>query len=104
MALSEPCKKENLATAGITVVIFDTTIALMAGLMIFPMLGGAPATAGPGLVFVVLIKQFQSMPAGQLVAAIFFGNALGYFFNYLIRMNCSIYSVKIHYQTCNGQE
>ena len=65
-------KRENLATAGLYVVVFDTLIALMAGLMIFPILGGAPATQGPELVFVVLTKQFQSMPAGQLVATIFF--------------------------------
>jgi len=65
-------KKENLASAGAYVVVFDTAIALMAGLMIFPILGGKPEAGGPGLVFVVLTQQFQSMPAGQLVAIVFF--------------------------------
>ncbi len=65
-------KSDNLATSGIYVVIFDTVIALMAGFMIFPILGGAPTSAGPGLVFVVLTKQFQAMPAGNIVAIIFF--------------------------------
>jgi len=65
-------KSDNLATSGMYVVIFDTAIALMAGFMIFPILGGAPKAAGPGLVFVVLTKQFQAMPAGHVVAIIFF--------------------------------
>ena len=65
-------RKEDLAKAGIYVVLFDTAIALMAGLMIFPVLGGAPKGGGPGLVFVVLIQQFRSMPAGWLVGQIFF--------------------------------
>ncbi|MFH2010936.1 MAG: sodium-dependent transporter [bacterium] len=65
-------KQENLASAGAYVVVFDTLVALMAGLMIFPILGGAPKSAGPGLVFVVLTKQFQAMPAGNVVAIMFF--------------------------------
>ena len=65
-------RKEDLAKAGIYVVLFDTAIALMAGLIIFPVLGGAPRGGGPGLVFVVLIQQFRSMPAGWLVGQIFF--------------------------------
>lgn len=65
-------KKESLAGAGVYVVIFDTAIALMAGLMIFPILGGKPAAGGPGLVFVVLTKQFQSMPGGTAIAIVFF--------------------------------
>ena len=65
-------RKEDLAKAGIYVVIFDTAIALMAGLMIFPVLGGAPKGGGPGLVFVVLIQQFRSMPAGSVVGLVFF--------------------------------
>lgn len=65
-------KKESLATAGVYVVSFDTAIALMAGLMIFPMLGGKPEAEGPGLVFVVLTQQFQTMPGGQVIAILFF--------------------------------
>lgn len=65
-------KTTNLATSGMYVVVFDTAIALMAGFMIFPILGGAPKAAGPGLVFVVLTQQFQTMPAGHAVAIVFF--------------------------------
>jgi len=65
-------KKENLAQCGLSVVIFDTVIALMAGLMIFPALGGAPEKGGPGLVFIALVDIFRTMPAGGLVAVIFF--------------------------------
>ncbi|MDY0002765.1 MAG: sodium-dependent transporter [Polyangia bacterium] len=65
-------KDDGIAAAGAYVVLFDTAIALLAGLMIFPMLGGKPAAGGPGLVFVVLTKQFQTMPAGQWIAILFF--------------------------------
>ena len=65
-------RKEDLAKAGGWVVLFDILIALMAGLMIFPVLGGAPKEAGPGLVFIVLIEQFQGMPAGAALAMLFF--------------------------------
>jgi len=65
-------RKESVATCGAWVVVCDMAIALMAGLMIFPMLGGKPETGGPGLVFVVLTQQFQAMPGGQIVAVLFF--------------------------------
>ena len=65
-------KKEDLGKCGLHVAVFDTAIALMAGFIIFPVLGGAPAKAGPGLVFIVLIDVFREIPAGQLVAIVFF--------------------------------
>lgn len=67
-------KKENLITSGGYVALFDTGIALMAGLMIFPALfaaGAAPDT-GPTLVFVVLPKIFQTLPLGSVVGVLFF--------------------------------
>lgn len=67
-------KKENLIKSGLWVALFDTLIAIMAGLIIFPALfamGEDPA-AGPSLVFVVLPKIFMNMPGGIAIGAIFF--------------------------------
>ena len=65
---------ENLPNAGITVAIFDTAIALLAGIIIFPALFsvGVEPGAGPGLVFVVLPSIFGSLPAGNLFAIAFY--------------------------------
>ncbi len=65
-------KSDNLFTSGLSVTFFDTLIALMAGLMIFPVLGGAPESGGPSLIFVVMVHIFQSIPMGQYVAILFF--------------------------------
>ncbi len=67
-------KKENMVSSAIYIGLFDTLIAVMAGLIIFPALfamGESPA-AGPSLVFVVLPQMFASMPAGVLVGTLFF--------------------------------
>ncbi len=69
-------KKENLARAAMWVVLLDTTVALMAGFIIFPagfsLAGFDPNTSGPGLIFVILPQLFATMPGGQLVGAAFF--------------------------------
>lgn len=67
-------ERENLPSAGITVAFFDTAIAILAGLIIFPALFsvGVEPGAGPGLVFVVLPSIFGSLPAGQLFAIAFY--------------------------------
>ncbi len=67
-------KKENLVSSAGYIAFFDTLIAVMAGLIIFPALfamGESPA-AGPKLVFVVFPKLFTQMPAGMLVGGFFF--------------------------------
>ena len=67
-------KKENLISSGIYIAIFDTLIAVMAGLIIFPALfamGKSPAQ-GPQLVFVVFPELFGQMPGGYVVGALFF--------------------------------
>lgn len=68
-------KGENLPLAGVSVAIFDTLIALLAGLIIFPALFsvGAEPSKGPGLVFVVLPTIFDQLPAGQFFAVAFYG-------------------------------
>lgn len=58
--------------------IFDTLIAMMAGLMIIPAVfsfsGGDPDTlqAGPALMFITIPKVFESMELGSLVGVLFF--------------------------------
>ena len=67
-------KKDNIVTSGCYVALFDTLIAVMAGLIIFPALFAMnmnPAE-GPGLVFEVLPKIFPQLPAGNVIGAAFF--------------------------------
>lgn len=58
--------------------IFDTAIAIMAGLMIIPAVfafsGGDAASlqAGPSLMFITIPKVFESMGLGRLVGIMFF--------------------------------
>lgn len=66
---------ENLHVSGVSVAVFDTLIAILAGLIIFPALfaaGGSVDSAGPGLVFVVLPTVFGTLPAGGLLAIAFY--------------------------------
>ncbi len=67
-------KKENIITSGIAIGIFDTLIAIFAGLIIFPALFsmGHQPDAGPTLVFVVLPELFSQMPGGLVVGTLFF--------------------------------
>ncbi len=65
-------KKEDLAQSGLQVALFVTVIALMAGFIVFPVVGGAPEYQGPGLVFVALVDIFRTIPLGRLVAVLFF--------------------------------
>lgn len=67
-------KKENLGLAGVSVAIFDTSIAVLAGLIIFPALfaTGAEPSAGPGLVFVAMPAIFDKLPAGMAFGVAFY--------------------------------
>ena len=67
-------KSDNLFTSAGLVCFFDTLIALLAGLIIFPALfhAGLSPSGGVGLVFQVLPTLFAEMPAGQLFGATFF--------------------------------
>ncbi len=67
-------EKEDLASSTLYVVLFDTLIALMVGMVIFPAVFamGLEPTEGPGLVFSVLPIVFANMPLGHGVAIIFF--------------------------------
>jgi NSS family neurotransmitter:Na+ symporter len=67
-------KSENLVSSGATIAVFDTMIAIFAGLIIFPALFamGQEPDAGPTLVFVVLPELFLQMPGGLIVGTLFF--------------------------------
>jgi neurotransmitter:Na+ symporter, NSS family len=67
-------RDDNIVTSAVSVAVFDTMIAIMAGLIIFPALFamGEDPSSGPLLVFVVLPKLFAAMPGGLIVGAIFF--------------------------------
>lgn len=68
-------KKENIVSSAAMVTIADTSVAFLAGLMIFPLVfsQGLSPGQGPGLVFVVLPSIFASMgSAGAIVGSAFF--------------------------------
>lgn len=69
-------RKENIVKSAVLVSITDTSVAFLAGLMIFPLVfsqGQSPAE-GPGLVFVALPGIFQTMGPilGVVIGAAFF--------------------------------
>jgi neurotransmitter:Na+ symporter, NSS family len=69
-------RRERIASAAMWVILLDTSIALLAGLIIFPtgfsIAGFDPATGGPGLIFAVLPRLFETLPGGLLFGVAFF--------------------------------
>ncbi len=67
-------KETKLAPTAAMIAFADTGVAIMAGLMIFPIVfsAGLDVAAGPTLVFQSLPIAFQSMPAGSFVGLLFF--------------------------------
>ncbi|HUP19136.1 MAG TPA: sodium-dependent transporter [Gemmatimonadota bacterium] len=58
-------KRDDLVSSAGWVTLFDTTVAIMAGLIIFPTLfhaGLQPGQGGPGMVFVVLTSLLGTIP------------------------------------------
>ncbi|MEG1876530.1 MAG: sodium-dependent transporter [Lachnospiraceae bacterium] len=68
-------RKENIAKNAIIVASLDTSVAILAGLAIFPAVFafGMEPGQGPGLIFGTLPKVFGSMTGGWFFAVIFFG-------------------------------
>ena len=64
----------SIARTSIAVVLADTGVALLAALVIFPIVfaNGMDPASGPGLVFQSLPVAFGQMPGGVIVATIFF--------------------------------
>ena len=67
-------KERSLSGESINVIILDTLVALMAGLIIFPACSafGVDAGGGPGLIFVTLPNIFNKMLGGQFWGSLFF--------------------------------
>lgn len=70
-------KQDDLVSSVNQVELFDTGIALLAGLMIIPAVvafGGEKAAeaAGPGLVFITMPQVFANFPGGQFIGIAFF--------------------------------
>ncbi|MBR5793743.1 MAG: sodium-dependent transporter, partial [Anaerotignum sp.] len=61
-------RSRALCGEAISITILDTSVALMAGLIIFPacFAYGVDPGAGPGLIFVTLPNVFNAMPGGRL--------------------------------------
>lgn len=64
----------GLGSTSVTIAFADTGVALLSGLMIFPIVFavGLDPAAGPTLVFQTLPFAFQTMPAGALIGLLFF--------------------------------
>ena len=67
-------KKENVMFQSVATAISDLMFALIAGLAIMPAVFafGLSPESGPGLVFETLPRVFGQMPAGGLIAILFF--------------------------------
>jgi neurotransmitter:Na+ symporter, NSS family len=69
-------RRESIGSSALWVGGMDTSIALLAGFIIFPagfsMAGFDPETGGPGLIFAVLPRVFEALPGGQIFGTAFF--------------------------------
>ena len=67
-------KETSIIGASATVAIADTVIAILAGLVIFPLVfaNGLDPADGPGLVFITLPLAFGQMQGGVFFATVFF--------------------------------
>ena len=63
-----------LPKAGTWIAVIDTVVAVLAGIVIFPVVfsSGLDPADGPGLIFVTLPIAFGSMPGGYIVGLLFF--------------------------------
>lgn len=65
----------NIGKTILIVAFFDSTVAIISGLIIFSIVFATPGiepSAGPGLMFISLPVAFGSMPGGLLIGAVFF--------------------------------
>lgn len=67
-------RDRSLTGEAIFITVLDTTVALTAGLIIFPACFsfGIQPDSGPNLLFITLPNVFNAMPMGQLWGALFF--------------------------------
>ena len=67
-------KKHSLTGEAVRITLLDTSVAFMAGLIIFPacFTYGVNPDAGPNLIFVTLPNVFAAMPGGRVWGSLFF--------------------------------
>lgn len=67
-------RERSLTGESVSITLLDTSVALLAGLIIFPacFTYGVNPGQGPGLVFVTLPNVFNAMPGGRFWGAMFF--------------------------------
>lgn len=67
-------KSISIGSSAAIIVVADTAVALLAGLVIFPAVfhHGLDPAAGPGLIFQTLPVAFAQMPGGHLFSVLFF--------------------------------
>ncbi len=67
-------KNSNLVKNAVLIPVFDTLIAVMAGLAIMPAVfaTGIDPAAGPSLLYITLHGVFESMPGGAFFGALFY--------------------------------
>ncbi|MFC7046452.1 sodium-dependent transporter [Halobacteriaceae archaeon GCM10025711] len=66
----------SLPVDGVTIGFLNTFVGVLAGFVVFPLLfaqGIEPGAGGPGALFVSIAGAFSTLPAGRLIAAVFFG-------------------------------
>jgi NSS family neurotransmitter:Na+ symporter len=64
----------SIGSTSVAVVLADTVIAMLAGMVIFPIVfaNGLDPASGPGLIFTTLPVAFGAMHGGVIVATLFF--------------------------------
>jgi NSS family neurotransmitter:Na+ symporter len=64
----------SIVKTSIWIALADTSVALIAGMVIYPIVfgQGLDAGQGPGLIFVTLPIAFGSMPGGAVIGTLFF--------------------------------
>ena len=67
-------KDTNLQATAFQVIVLNTLVAVLAGIMVFPAVFsfGIEPTAGPELVFITLPNIFEQLPFGSLWSLVFF--------------------------------
>lgn len=67
-------KEHSLVKESLVIIVIDTFVALIAGLVVFPACStyGVEYTCGPGLIFEALPKVFGKMSGGVIWGAVFF--------------------------------
>ncbi|WP_458187096.1 sodium-dependent transporter [Haladaptatus sp. NG-WS-4] len=66
---------DNLFSDGLSIVVLNTFIGVLAGFVVFPLLFAQsvePGEAGAGAIFVSLAQAFAELPAGRIIGFVFF--------------------------------